>query len=212
MSRVDWYVEGPSFGSCNCSYGCPCQFEALPTHGHCTGFEVLRIDKGHFGAVRLEGTQAAMIYAWPGAVFQGKGVMQVIVDERATSEQREALIKIFHGEETDDAATHWWVFRKMSDTVHPTLFKPIAYEVDLGARTARVSIPGVIESTGTPIRSPVSGKPHRVRINIPDGIEFEMAEIGSATSRATGAIKLDLEDTYGQFNHLRHSGKGVVHG
>ena len=48
MSGVDWYVEGPSFGSCNCSYGCPCQFEALPTHGHCRGFEVLRIDKGHF--------------------------------------------------------------------------------------------------------------------------------------------------------------------
>jgi hypothetical protein len=212
MSRVDWYVEGPSYGSCNCSYGCPCQFEALPTHGHCTGFEVLRIDKGHFGEVRLEGIQAALIYAWPGPVFEGKGVMQVIIDERANPGQREALTKIFHGEETDDAATHWWVFRKMSDTVHPTLFKPIAYEVDVEARTARVSIPGVVESTGTPIRSPVNGKPHRVRINIPDGIEFEMAEIGSATTRATGAIKLDLKDTYGQFNHLRHSGKGVVHG
>ena len=211
MSNVDWYVEGPSYGSCNCSYGCPCQFESLPTHGNCMGFEVLRIDKGHFGNVKLDGTQAAITYAWPGPVFEGKGVMQLIIDERANTQQREALAKILQGEETAEAATHWWVFRHMSEKVHPTLFKPIDFVVDIEARTARVSIPGLLESTGTPIKSPVTGKPHRVRINIPDGIEFEIAEIGSATTRGTGAIKLDLRDTYGQFNHLRHSGQGVVH-
>ena len=58
----------------------------------------------------------------------------------------------------------------------------------------------------------MSGQPHRVRINIPDGIEFEIAEVGSATTRGTGAIKLELKNTYGQFNQLRHSGRGVVHG
>ena len=50
-----------------------------------------------------------------------------------------------------------------------------------------------------------------MRIDIPNGIEFERAEIGSATTSATTAIRLDLTDTYGQFNRLRHSGKGVVH-
>ena len=35
---------------------------------------------------------------------------------------------------------------------------------------------------GEPIRSPVSGQPHRVRIDIPNGIEFELAEIGSAVT------------------------------
>jgi hypothetical protein len=43
MNRIDWYVEGIEFGSCNCIYACPCQFEGLPTHGNCCGFEVLRI-------------------------------------------------------------------------------------------------------------------------------------------------------------------------
>ena len=212
MNQVDWYVEGPSYGNCNCSYGCPCQFEDLPTHGHCRGFEVLRVDKGHFGDVKLDAVKAALIYAWPGPVFEGKGAMQVVIDASASAQQREALTRILHGEETAEAATHWWVFRKMSDTVHPPIFKPIAYEVDIEARTASVSIPGLLESTGSPIRSPVSGQPHRVRINIPDGIEFEVAEIGSATTRSTGVIKLDLKNTYGQFNLLRHSGSGVVHG
>jgi hypothetical protein len=211
MGMVDWYVEGVQFGNCNCVYACPCQFEALPTHGNCRGFEVLRIDKGHFGDVRLEGLKAAVLYAWPGPIFEGKGEMQAIVDIRADARQREALVKILHGEETEEAATHWWVFKAMSDKIHEPLFKPIEYEIDIEKRTARLVIPGVIESAGRPIISPATGQEHRVRIDIPNGIEFELAEIGSASTRATGAVKLDLKDSYGQFNMLHHSGRGVVH-
>ena len=50
-----------------------------------------------------------------------------------------------------------------------------------------------------------------MRIDIPNGIEFELAEIGSASTKASGSIALKLEDSYGQFNILRHSGTGVVH-
>jgi hypothetical protein len=114
------------------------------------------------------------------------------------------------GEETEEGATHWWVYRAMSRQVYEPLVKPIAYEVDLAARTARVSIPGVLESEGRPIQG-ATGQEHRVRIEIPHGIEFERAEIGSATTTSTGAIKLDLTDTHGQFNVLRHSRHGVVH-
>jgi hypothetical protein len=210
MGMVDWYVEGVEFGNCNCDYGCPCQFESLPTHGHCRGFEVVRIDKGHFGEVSLDGLRVALIYAWPGPIFEGKGEMQAIIDERADAAQRQALTTILHGGETRDAATHWWVFHAMSSTVHEPVFKPIEFEVDIGQRRARVVIPGVLESSGRPIRSPATGDEHRVRIDIPNGIEFEIAEIGSATTKASGAITLELNDTYGQFSVLRHSGAGVV--
>ena len=210
MANVDWYIEGLVFGNCNCDYGCPCQFEALPTHGNCRGFEVLRIDRGHFGEVKLDGLKVAVLYAWPGPIFEGNGALQAIVDERADAGQRDALTKVLHGEETDEAATHWWVYRAMSSTLHETLFKPIDFDVNIEARTARVAIPGVLESTGRPIRAPHGGDEHRVRIDIPNGIEFELAEIGSATTKATGAIALDLRDSYGQFNILRHSASGVV--
>jgi hypothetical protein len=212
MDFVDWYVEGVQFSNCNCSYGCPCQFEALPTHGDCRGFEAVRIDRGHFGDLRLEGLNFAMLYAWPGPIFEGKGEVQAIIDERADARQRNALVRILHGEETKEGATHWWVFRAMSDTVHEPIFARIEFEIELAARTARVSIPGVMQSTGRPIRSPATGQDHRVRIEIPDGIEFERAEIGSGSTRASGAVTLELDDSYGQFNVLRHSGHGVVRG
>ena len=208
---IDWYVEGVEFGNCNCNYGCPCQFEDLPTHGNCRGFEVVRIDRGRFGDVPLDGLCAALIYAWPGAVFEGLGAMQAIIDERADERQRRALATILYGGETREAATHWWVYHAMSSTVHDPMFKPIEFQIDIAARTAKVVIPGVLEATGRPIKSPATGAAHRVRIDIPNGIEFELAEVGSASTKATGAIALDLKDSYGQFNVLRHSGAGVVH-
>ncbi|HSA80066.1 MAG TPA: DUF1326 domain-containing protein, partial [Geminicoccaceae bacterium] len=144
MSIVDWYVEGIQFGNCNCDYGCPCQFESRPTQGNCRGVEVVRIDRGHFGDVRLDGLRAALIYAWPGAVFEGNGEMQAIIDERADAAQRQALVTIFHGGETQDAATHWWVYHAMSSAVHEPIFRPIELEIDIEKRRARVVIPGIL--------------------------------------------------------------------
>jgi hypothetical protein len=211
MPNVDWYVEGIEFGNCNCDYGCPCQFESRPTGGRCHGFEVVRIDKGHFGDMKLDGLNVALVYAWPGPIFEGNGEIQAIIDERASAAQRTALATILAGGETNDEATHWWVYHAMASKVHAPLFKPIAFAVDLAARTATVAIPGVLEAEGRPIKSPATGQPHRVQISIPNGIEFETAEIGSASTRAFGVIPLDLKDTYGQFSVLRHSGGGIVH-
>ncbi|TFH88521.1 DUF1326 domain-containing protein [Billgrantia azerbaijanica] len=208
---IDWSIESITFGNCNCDYNCPCQFELRPTHGNCRGFEVGQIEHGHFGDVSLDGLRWALLYAWPGAIFEGNGTMQAIIDERADERQREALRAVLHGEETEEAKTHWWVFHAMSTTVHEPLFKPIDFEVDIARRTARVVIPGVLESTGRPIVSPATGEEHRVRIDIPAGIEFEIAEIGSASTRASGPVELALDDSYGQFNVIRHSGTGVIH-
>ena len=148
---IDWSIEGIEFGGLpNCSYGCPCQFEAVPTHGDCRGFEVIRIDRGHFGDLPLDGLNVALLYAWPGPIFEGGGELQAVVDVRATRPQREVLLKVLMGDETEEGATHWWVYRAMSTTVHPRSDRPIVYEVDLEARRARVSIPGMLESGGPP--------------------------------------------------------------
>ena len=212
MVGVDWYIEAEAFGNCNCDYCCPCQFELRPTNGHCRGFEAGRITRGHFGEVRLDGLCYVVTYAWPGAVYEGDGAMQAIIDVRADPDQRDALATLLHGGETDEAKTHWWVFHAMSSTVHPPIFAPIEHEVDIEGRTARLEIPGVLSATGRPILSPVSGEPHRVRLDMPEGIEFALAEIGSASTKATGAVPLDLDDSYGQFNMLRFNRHGVVRG
>lgn len=210
---IDWYIEGVQFGNCNCDYGCPCQFEAEPTYDECVGFEVVRIDRGHFGDVVLNGLNVAMLTGTEGPVHEGKGNLQVIIDERADPQQRISLEKILHGKETEDAATHWWVYCMLADVIHPTLFKSIKFEIDIEARTAEVSIPNVLVSTGRPIIAEHSGKEHRIAIKITNGIEFEIAEMGSASSKTgdESAVELDIEDRYGQFNRIILNGSGVVH-
>lgn len=32
-----WNLRGTVLIACNCDYGCPCNFNALPTKGHCEG-------------------------------------------------------------------------------------------------------------------------------------------------------------------------------
>ena len=86
---IDWSIDAVSFGNCNCDYFCPCQFERRPNNGNCRGFEVGRIERGHFGDVRLDGLCYALLYAWPGAIYEGSGAMQAIIDERADAAQRQ---------------------------------------------------------------------------------------------------------------------------
>ena len=205
---VEWEIKATEFANCNCSYGCPCQFDAPPTHGNCQYVAGYQIHQGQFGGVRLDGLRAAAIGRWPGAIHEGNGTMQLIIDERADALQRDALVKILSGQETEDMATMWWVFNAMSPNKLPPLFARIDLEVNVDARSARLEVPGVITSKGEPIRNPVSGAAHRVRIDFPQSFEFQLAEIGSGSSKITGSIPLDLKDSYGQFAHLHLSHKG----
>ena len=80
---TEWRVKAVHLGNCNCAYGCPCKFTASPTRGNCRSVVGCEIEEGYFGAVRLDGLRAALITSWPGAIHEGNGTMQVIIDERA---------------------------------------------------------------------------------------------------------------------------------
>jgi hypothetical protein len=210
MTITPWTIKGREFANCNCSYGCPCQFNALPTHGFCCAVAGFQIDRGHFGDVPLDGLRAAGIYQWPGPVHLGNGTMQLIVDERADAAQRDALTRIMLGQDTQEMATMWWVYSAMSPNKEETLFAPIDFAVDVDARRGHLIVPGLIESHGEPIRNPVTGDEHRVRIDLPKGFEYRLAEIGSGRSTTQGKIKLELKDSYGQFARLHLSHAGIV--
>lgn len=210
MSFVDWEIKAREFANCNCAFGCPCQFNALPTDGTCRAAVGYQIDEGRFGDVKLDGLRAATLYSFPGAVHEGHGTMQLIIDESASDAQRDALLTIMRGEETEPMATMWSVYTTMCDTILDPVSAPIDFEVDVDERTARLSIPGVVEMTGEPIRNPVTGDIHRARIDLPHGFEYSLAEMGSGTTKATGAIPLDFEASYGQFAHLHLSPSGPV--
>jgi hypothetical protein len=207
---IPWEIEATELAACNCAYGCPCQFNALPTYGNCEAVVGFQIHRGFFGDTALDGTRAVAVMVWPGPIHEGAGKAFIIIDDSATEAQREGLLTILSGGETEVGATVWNVFAATLDEVFDPAFKPIDIEVDVDARVGHVRVDGLIDSRGEPIRNPVTGELHRARISLPDGFEYTLAEIGSATFTSRGPIELAYVDRYAQFAHLHLNNHGVV--
>jgi len=207
---IPWELKMKEFTNCNCAYGCPCQFNALPTYGDCRAIASFVVTEGHFGDVDMAGVKAVGILSWPKAIHEGNGSVEAIVDESASDAQKDAMLKIMTGQETEPMATMFSVFASTMTTVHDPVFAPIDLEIDIENRTAKVTVPGLIESAGEPIRNAVTGETHQARIDIPHGFEYSIAEMGAGTSKSSGAIKMDLSDSYGQFAHLHLTNNGPV--
>ena len=206
-----WEIHAVEVGNCNCAYGCPCQFNALPTDGTCEAAVGIQIEKGFFGDVSLDGLKAGFTAKWPGPIHEGNGELQIIIDEQASSEQREALEKILSGEDTEDMATICWVINAMTTTHHETLFKPVTIEADVEGRKGRVVVDGVFELNAEPIKNPVTGDEHRARIDIPHGFEYSIAEMASGTTKTQGVVALPNNNgTHSQMCELHWNNSGII--
>jgi hypothetical protein len=205
-----WEIKGRELINCTCEYGCNCQFNALPDKGHCHAVAAIAIDEGHFGDIRLDGLRIASIFKWPAAIHLGNGEAIAYVDARADAAQRDALLRIMTGQDTAPMATMFAVFASTVTTMHEPVFTTIDVEIDVDRRKGHLRIADHIEMAGRPIRNPVTGAESRAQIVLPDGFEYEVAEIGSASSRTTGPVRVEIEDKYAQFAHLHLNNDGVV--
>lgn len=210
MTDTKWTMRALEFSNCNCSYGCPCQFNGLPTHGHCRAVVGIKIETGNHGTTKLDGLNVAGMFRWPGPIHEGHGEATLVIDKRADEAQREALLRILSGQDTEPGATIFSVFAAMLEKVHEPIFTEIGFEIDIDKRRARLRVPGHIDSRGEPILNPVTGAEHRVRIDSPNGFEFRLAEIGRGWSKTSGPVALDLADSYGQFCRLNLTQSGVI--
>ena len=199
MTQPRLSIKGPHVVNCNCDYGCPCQFNALPSDGTCRAVVAWKIVEGHFDDIKLDGLTMATTYGWPGAVHEGNGEMQVIIDEKATEDQRNALISIMNGEGAEAGTIMIQIYRSMCSTLHEPIFAPIKLEMDMEARTATLKVDGVIETSVEPIKNPVTGAEHKARIDIPMGKEFNFAEVASGTTKGTGKVSLEFENAHAHF-------------
>ncbi len=210
MATIDWRIEGPHVVNCNCAYGCPCQYVALPTDNTCKAVVGFRIDRGHFGDIRLDGLLAANIYSWPNPIHEGNGSMQSVIDERANAAQRAALAAILQGEGADPGSTMLQIYRAMCSHYHAPVFATIGLQIDMDARQATLSIPGIVETQVEPLKNPVTGAEHRARIDLPNGKEFRVAEVASGTTRISGAVSFEFAKRHAHFAAATLTSGGIA--
>jgi hypothetical protein len=205
--QTPWRLTGQHAGSCNCDWACPCQFNALPTHDYCEALLAWEIDQGNFGDVSLDGVRFGFAVHWPGAIHEGNGVAQPMVGEGASDEQRDAILAITSGEH---GGTFFEIISAVVSEVREPVVAPIELDVDRDARRGRFSLAGVGESRIAPIINPDipdSGE-HRVRIDLPDGFEYKVAEIGNSAEWKVDSgdpLSFEHENTYAQMYEFEWS-------
>ena len=185
--------------------------KAVPaTHGHCRAPMWMHVERGHFGTVKLDETRFGVMAAWPGATHQGNGTHQVIVDDRVTPEQRDALEAIGKGKETEPGKVVWFIYAAMSTTFLPTVTARIDLRMDAEAREAAVAVAGLLDGTVAPIRNAVTGAAHRARITLPMGVEYTEAECAAGTAKSRGPIEIDFTRSHAHFARFHWSTHGVI--
>jgi hypothetical protein len=134
----------------------------------------------------FDGVRYARIFWWPGPIQDANGSRQLIIDEQASPEQREALITL-------ESGTHGGAFFEIFAAVCPniieTVIAPITFESDREKRRARVYIPEIGELQTEPIKNPMTGDEHRARIVLPDGFHFKEAEVANVVSMRVRSAK-----------------------
>jgi hypothetical protein len=197
-SQLTWRIKAEEIAGCNCAWGCPCQFNALPTYGQCEGLFVWDIQDGYYGQMRLDGVRYAIISSSPGPVHEGNGTQQLIIDDRAAPEQRDALLALHSGQRGG-------AFFEIWASVFPHILAPaiarIAIERDRSRRQATVRVSGLIETQIEPIKNPVTAEELVAHVTLPHGFEYQEADmVNAAVLQATlGERILAYENRYAHF-------------
>jgi hypothetical protein len=172
MTAPSWSFTADYVETCNCDFGCPCNFSGFPTYGSCQALTLNAITRGRYADVPLDGLDVVEASSWPKAIHEGNGTFQLYVDERATAPQREALVRIFGGQAGGNGP--FALFASTYKYVLPVQFVTIEKRID--GRKSWFRIPGVLEASLAPFVGPVDGKEQDVKIQLPNGFIWKWAE------------------------------------
>src|SRR5687768_9245382 len=100
MTTTTWKISGQYYETCSCDFVCPCvpgQMAVRPSQGSCTFAMAFQIERGRYGSVSVDGLGFIVLGLTPEAMGKGNWSVGVIADDRATSEQRDAIAAIASG-------------------------------------------------------------------------------------------------------------------
>jgi hypothetical protein len=137
---------GTLIEACSCNVLCPCWIGEDPDLGDCRTFLSFHIDSGRIRQTDVSGLSVVIVAYVPGNILAGNWDAVVIVDERATEEQRELLLSAFSGQLGGPIAD--WA--GLIGTLKGVEYAPISHQVDGGVGT--LLIEGILDAQMEPYR------------------------------------------------------------
>src|SRR5713226_5733766 len=139
---MTWQIRGEYFETCSCDYVCPCissNLTARPTQGWCVVALVQHVDQGQYNDVKLDGLNFVVVARTPEEMGKGNWSVGLIVDERATPEQQQALAAIATGQSGGPMAG----LAPLIGTFLGVVAKP--FRIEKNGMSRSVSIPGLLD-------------------------------------------------------------------
>ncbi len=201
-----WTMEAEYLQSCNCDYGCPCNFNALPTYGNCEALVAYHIRKGNFGDTKLDGVIFAWGLWWPKAIHMGEGIGALYVHSTATPEQVKAVEEITSGKHGGGVFA---IFPTTFKSTFPTKITKIDFHYH--PYDAWCIVEGVGDVKSQHITNPVSGDAFEGELLLPGGIAFKRGTVSSVDWhwKATD-ISLKHEKKNGHVSVATFSNEGCI--
>jgi hypothetical protein len=195
----DWQLNGNVIIACNCDYGCPCNFNARPSHGKCEGGWVWAISDGNVQGVRVDGLAVAVYADWPGAIHEGGGQAVAYVDDRADAEQSDKLTRLVRGE----WGGPWGIFRNTYELTGP---EPARFDIQFAEYDTRLRIGSAVELELQKIRNPVTQAEVHPEMVLPEGLVVKRGRLAaSKVFHVRDGVRYDHSGQYaafGPFNYV----------
>ena len=185
-----WKVSGDWFDVCKCNIPCPCTYAETPSYGDCDGVLAYHIRSGHYGQIPLDGLNVLALSYFKGNIWTGeaKASIGLFFDEKANSQQREALQMIFSGK----AGGFMAEFAKLVQDVRGVEYAPIKFDVSEDLSYWRAEIPGKVVAKAEALTGPMTPQGKRVQtINAPG------SETGPGTVATWGKAITNKVDAMG---------------
>ncbi len=198
-------METEYIQSCNCAYGCPCNFNALPTSGNCEALVGYRVRKGTFDGTKLDGVKVAWGLWWPKAIHQGGGVARLYLDN-VSAEQKKAIGEIWGGK------VGGGVFQIFNTTFNKVL-PPKNAKIDwkFGGYDSSFSVAGIGSVESEAIKNPVTGAAWQGHLVVDTGINFKKALVTSVRRLALhdeAQLNFEHANTAGFVTVTKYTDKG----
>ncbi len=192
MNNVpNWWMKGDWFDVCSCNIPCPCGFAQAPTNNHCEGVMAYHIREGSYGDVELKDLNVIAVVTFDGNAWAKENPVSIgiLMDERASEEQREILQKVFSGQ-----AGGWMAeFASLIGEVRGLEFAPIEFKADGDLAQWQAVIPGKIRAIGEALAGPTTPSGKRVQLYNAPGSEVGPGQImtwGKAVENEVNAFGL----------------------
>lgn len=94
---MPYTLEGQLLEVCTCKVLCPCWIGEDPDNGTCDGTLAWKVEKGDINGVDVSGLTICVLAHIPGNILEGNWRAVVYVDNRASPEQKQALLDVWTG-------------------------------------------------------------------------------------------------------------------